>query len=412
MQPINILICPEHYPGGLSANQAAHIIADALTATSTQFHVKALPLTVDNHTVETIVQVLGGQLQEAVFLGRQGRPERVTFGLVDQGRTAILVPPRLAAAKAANEDWVDDMTSFGTGQLLKLALQHRTVERVFLYLTEGTWPVDGGAGFLQALGVKFLDRAGDPLGWGIGNLARLDHVDFGSIAPRVRDVEILVGCDVLTSLLGKTGAAQRWGTRAGASAATVGRIEQHLTRLTQVFQKIGAVSSEIVGAGAGGGLGYGLAMVGAKLVNPLELLLSNLDFEQQIAQAQLVITGQAQTDRQIPPHGVVSTVLQRCQSNGTPVVVLSGSVNPDELAQVFGNGAWAVLDTTPGTMSAAHLTNRAKDYLYFSAQQLGRMILLGQRLNTPNLHPNPSELKEQSDSLPPTMTPALELAAN
>ncbi|WP_287130859.1 glycerate kinase, partial [Candidatus Cyanaurora vandensis] len=141
----------------------------------------------------------------------------------------------------------------------------------------------------------------------------------------------------------------------------------------------------LTGTGAGGGLGYGLALVGAKLRPAAQVLLENLDLLAQIRQVQLVITGQAQTDRQTLPQQIVPSVLRLCQQTGTPAVVLSGSVRPQELETVFNSGAWAVLNTLPSLMSTAQMLEEASTNLYFSAQQLGRLLLLGKKLNPPSV---------------------------
>ncbi|WP_218079654.1 glycerate kinase [Anthocerotibacter panamensis] len=392
MKPLRVLICPEYYQGGTSAQQAAQVIADALAATSNYFQPKPLALALDRHTIANLTELWGGSLQEVVVLGKGGRPERVTYGLIHNGRTVLLMPRRMSAARAVKEDWVGDMTSFGVGQLLKAVLQHRSVERVCLYLSEGTWPVDGGVGLLQALGVRFQDLEGHAIGWGVNGLSRLSQVDFSQLLPQLQGVSLTVGCDVMTPLLGRSGAAQRWGKRAGAQAPVISGLEQRLTHFTEVLRQSGKKELDLAGCGAGGGLGYGLALLGAQLEPGLDLLLENLDFSHQVRQADLVITGQAHTDR--AGQGIVPTVLRVCEEVGTPAVVLSGSVDPEAIPQVLRCGAWAVLDAMPAGLSAAQALARVPEDLYFAAQQVGRLLLLGGRLGRTAAQRPPQALEQ------------------
>jgi len=376
-----VLICPEAFSGGVTAQKAASLIADGLSSTSTQFQIQQIPLSLDRQTVATVVEACGGVWREAVVLGEQGRSVRVPYGLLHEGRTAVLAPYRMPSPKAVQNN-VSETTSFGAGQLLKAALQEKTVERVYLYLSEGIWPIDGGVGFLQALGISLLDPDGKSVSWASNTLGRLTRVDFRGAWPRLQQVELIVGYDNGAPLLGRQGAAWTWGSKVGASFGTIEKLEKGLASLTEAIQRThGGGYHLLSGAAGGGGLGYGLALVGAKLRPSSEVLLENLNLAQLIREAQLVLTGQAQTDRQSTPQQLAPSVLRLCQESGTPAVVLSGSVRPKELETAFGCGAWAVLDSTPGVLTRTESLEQVADNLFFSAQQMGRLLLLGKKLS-------------------------------
>ncbi|WP_218080543.1 glycerate kinase [Anthocerotibacter panamensis] len=378
---VRVLVCPEPFQGGISAHRAAGVIADGLSSTSNHFQIRQIPLSFDDLTVNTIVQACGGVWREAVVLGEQGKSLRVSYGSLQGGRVAVVQPQHLAT-RVSPSNWAGEMSSFGTGQLLKVILQDRTVERVYCYLPEGLWPVDGGVGFLQALGVSLLDPDGKSVSWAANSLSRLTRVDFRGVLPRLKQVELIVACDSQAPLLGRQGAAWTWGSRSGASFAMIEKVEKGLTILAEAVQRTyGGGHHVLGGAASGGGLGYGLSLVGAKLRPPAQVLLENLDFLEQVRQSDLVITGQAQTNRQTTPQQLLPSVLRLCQETGTPGVVLSGIVRPQELETVFNSGAWAVLDVVPGMLTTTQMLEQIENNLYFNAQQLGRLLLLGRKLS-------------------------------
>jgi len=380
MAKIRVLVCPEPFSGGLSAQQVAQVIADGLTSTSTHFEVQQVPLSIDEQVVETVVAARGGEWRDTVVLGEQGTSVRVRYGLIDEGKIAVVTPHRVPV-RSLQGTGAGDMTSFGAGQLLKVVLQEKTVERVYWYLPEGTWPVDGGVGFLQALGVSLLDPDGKSISWATNSLARLTRVDFRGLLPRLQQVELIVGCHTLSPLLGRQGAAWTWGSRTGANFPTIERIEIGLTTLANALQRTnGGECHAQLGSAAGGGLGYGLALVGAQLRPAQQVFLENLNLQEQIRHVQLVITGQAQTDRRTLPQHTIPSILRMCQTSATPALVLSGGIRPKELESVLNSGAWAVLDTYPGPMSTTQMVEQAAEHLYFTAQQVGRLLLLGQKL--------------------------------
>ncbi len=383
MSLLKILICPEPFQGGLSAHKVSGVIADGLCATSTEFELQQVPMVIDQRVVQTIVEACGGEWRDTVALGDQGRTTRVQYGILHEGRTAVLMPERTSTRT------IEEMSSFGAGQLIKAAIQDRLVERVYFYLPEGIWPVDGGMGLLQALGVSLLDPDGKSINWNpnnLANMARLTRVDFKGALPRLKQVEVIVACDVSTPLLGRQGAAWKWGSQTGANFTVIEKMDQALTYLAEINQKTNDSGHHLLsGAAAGGGIGYGLALLGAKLRPANHVFLENLDFAEQIRNVDLVITGQGQSDRQTLPQQLAPLVLQLCQQTGTPGIMLSGSIRTQELETVFASGAWAVFDATPGIMSTAQLLENAAEHVYFSAQQLGRLLLLGKRLGSKGL---------------------------
>jgi len=374
-----ILVCTETFPGGVTAHKAAGLIADGLSSTSTAFEITQIPLAFDKLTVQTIVAVCGGEWRETVVLGEQGVAGRVPYGLLDGGRTAVVAPYRPQVRSTVSEE----TTSFGTGQLLKAVLQEKSVERIYFYLPEGPWTADAGVGCLQALGVSLLDPDGKSISLAGNNLARLTRVNFQGALPRLRQVELIVACDQMGALLGRQGAAWSWGSKMGMSFAAIEKMEKNFTVLAERIQRThGGGHHLLSGTASGGGVAYGLALLGAKLKPQAEVLLENLDLLERVRNAHLVITGQALTDRQTTAQQLAPSVLRLCQETGTPGILLSGGVRPNELQTVFSSGAWAVLDAIPTVMSTTEMLEQVKDNLYFSAQQLGRLLLLGKKLDS------------------------------
>jgi glycerate kinase len=217
-------------------------------------------------------------------------------------------------------------STYGLGQLVATALDRGATTIVLG--AGGSASTDGGAGMMQALGLRLTDRRGQSIGRGGAALGDLKSIDLTGLDERLAAIRVLVASDVDNPLLGPAGAAQVFGPQKGASPGQVEQLDQALTRWAGLTAS--AVSrdvSAIPGAGAAGGTGFAaLAYLGAQLMPGIDLVLALIGFDAKLAGAGLVITGEGSLDVQTlggkAPVGVARAAARR----GIPVAAVAGQV--------------------------------------------------------------------------------------
>jgi glycerate kinase len=245
--------------------------------------------------------------------------------LADAAGLRLLSPTRLDALHA---------TSRGVGELLAIALAagatHVTVG------VGGSACTDGGAGMLQALGAHLGDAAGEELGPGGGALGALASIDMSGIDPRLRNCRIEVATDVRNPLHGPSGAAAVFAVQKGATAEAVALLDAALAHLAEIATRdLGATGlAGLPGAGAAGGCGFGLALLGAALLAGAALVCDAVGLDRALSGATLALTGEGQLDRQTADGKAPAEVALRARRHGVPCIAVAGRVL-DPLPDLF-----------------------------------------------------------------------------
>jgi glycerate kinase len=215
----------------------------------------------------------------------------------------------------------------------------------------GSASTDGGAGMLQALGVRMLDSHGAEIGPGGAALRDLRVINLDGLDPRLRDVQLVLASDVDNPLLGRDGAAGVFGPQKGASRSDIAVLEAGLSRLAAVVGGlIGHDRSTSPGAGAAGGLGFSaIALLGARPQPGGELMLDLVDFHHQVLEADLVITGEGSLDAQSLHGKVPARVAAAAAIAGVPVVAVAGQVllDREQLSRLGFARSYALVDREP-----------------------------------------------------------------
>jgi glycerate 2-kinase len=332
LAPTSVLVAPDSFKGSLDQVEVAAAIAAGVTRVLPRATVIRLPLSDGGEGwLETLVGAdPGGRVERAEVEGPLGEALEGRFGLIEGGRAAVievatasglqLVEPSSATFRAAS--------SAGSGALIRAALD-AGARRILVGLG-GSATTDGGAGLGVALGARLLDRAGEPVAPGGAALAGLAAVDLAGLDPRLAEAEILAATDVDNPLLGPTGAAAIYGPQKGATAADVGPVDAALANFAGLVEaSLGRELRDLPGAGAAGGLGFGLlAFCGARLVRGIELALDVVGFDAALADADLVITGEGRIDQQTLRGKVVAGVSGRARAAGVPAFAIGGAVDP------------------------------------------------------------------------------------
>ena len=328
---MRVVIAPDSFKGSLSAVEVAEALARGVRRAWPAAQVELLPVADGGEGwVETLVRATGGRLVTRQVTGPLGEPVEAQYGLFQQDGEEVAVIEMAAASglTLVPPDRRDPRvtTTRGTGELIRDALDQGA--RRLLVGIGGSATNDGGAGMAQALGVRFLDEAGAELPPGGAALARLARVDLSGLDPRLAQTEVVVACDVDNPLTGERGAAAVYGPQKGATPEMVQELDAALAHFADVVEGvIGRSFRELPGAGAAGGLGFGLmAFAGARLQRGIELALETLQADRHFAWASLVITGEGRIDRQTLHGKVPFGVARRAAAFGVPGGGVAGAV--------------------------------------------------------------------------------------
>lgn len=382
-----VLIAPSGFKESLGAGEVAQCIADGVLAAAPRAKVMQAPM-VDGGEgfTDALVQATGGQRHEVTVTGPVGEPVASFFGFLgDDGggeRTAVIEMAAAAGLRLVPRERRDPMTttSRGVGELIAAALDAGAT-RILLGCGD-SGVNDGGAGMAQALGVRLLDAAGQPLGPGGGELRRLHRIDLSGRDARLARVPIDAAVNWHNALLGERGVARVFGPQKGASPEQVQWLEQGLTRYAACVREATWLDvAALAGAGASGGLGAGVAgLLGGRLHPRFDIVMRYLDIERLLARADIVITAEGSLDGQTPHGKVPAEVARRAKLHGLPVIALAGTLGPgvsDNFA--IGIDAFASILKRPCSLDEA-MADTGK-LLARAAEDALRMMLIGQRLS-------------------------------
>ena len=328
---MKVVVAPNSFKGSLSATQAARAIAAGVHQAFPDAETVEIPVADGGDgTVEALVNARNGTFRWVNVEGPLGDPVHASFGLIDDGRTAVV---ELASSSgfelisAARRD-PRKTSTYGFGQLLEAA-RLSGVSSVIAGIG-GSATNDGGAGMAQALGYRLLDAAGRDLSRGGLALQSLDRIDPSGLDEGWRSIQVLVACDVTNPLTGPTGASFVYGPQKGADHLTVRVLDRALAHLAGVFERdFGKKVADIPGSGAAGGTGAGLIVfLGAKLVPGAPLVVEASGLDGALPGATLVVTGEGRVDGQTAYGKAPGEVARRAREAGVPVLLLAGSRGP------------------------------------------------------------------------------------
>jgi len=384
---MKIIVCPDSFKGSMSAVTAAGAIAEGLRRGfgSDEITVVEMPLADGGEgTVEALVRGTGGTLRRVPVHDPLMRPIEATYGNLGDGETAAIEMAAASGLTLITDDERNPLiaSTYGTGELVRDALMQGVTKLVIGI--GGSATNDAGAGAMSALGARFLDDSGNGLPPGGAALAKLAAIDMTGFSVPAGDVEVRVACDVTNPLCGPTGASAVFGPQKGATPEMVAMLDYALANFARVVERdLGRSIADLPGAGAAGGLGGALAaFLNANLVSGIDLVLDAAGFEDAVAGASLVITGEGRIDEQTAHGKTIAGVLKRNKGRGVPTVALAGSVSGD-LSELYDLGLTSAFSILPGPFSLQEAMSHAPEFIENVACGLGR--LLG-RLQRPTSH--------------------------
>ncbi|CAI8702544.1 glycerate 2-kinase 1 [Pseudomonas sp. IT-P74] len=372
---MKIVIAPDSFKDSLSAQGVADAIALGLAQVWPDAQLIKCPMADGGEgTVESILAACDGELRRNEVRGPLGATVSAAWGWLPDSHTAIIEMAEasgLQLVPVAQRDACISST-FGTGQLIRAALD-AGAQRVILAIG-GSATNDGGAGAMQALGVKLLDAQGQTLSPGGLALAQLARVDLSDIDPRLARVRFDIAADVNNPLCGPHGASAIFGPQKGASPAQIEPLDRALGHFADhCASTLNNDVRDEPGSGAAGGLGFAAkAFLGAQFKAGVEVVAELVGLADAVAGADLVITGEgrfdAQTLRGKTPFGVARVASQQ----GVPVIVIAGTLG-DGYQALYEHGIDAAFALASGPMTLEQACAEAPRLLRERATDIARV---------------------------------------
>ena len=337
---MRILLAPDSFKEAASAEAIAQAMARGIKRGNPQAECWLLPLSDGGEGLtQALVHATAGTLHDVETVDAVGRPIIAQFGFLGNKHTSCTAVVELASASGLEQVSPADRdpmaaSTFGTGLLIRAA-------------------IDAGADrIVLGLGFRFLDAHDSDIPLGGGALVDLARIDDSRVSDSIKNVPIVLACDVTNPLTGPEGAAHVFAPQKGATATQVELLDQGLANLARaIMQYNGRDIEHTPGAGAAGGTGGGMLGLFNATVKPgIELVLNLAHGREACAWADVVITGEGSIDSQTPYGKVPSGIAKLAQSQGKPTIAIGGTVtrDPHTVEALNETGIIATFGIAPG----------------------------------------------------------------
>ena len=332
-------------------------------------------------TIEAVIDAMNGQIRRVSVHGPLMEETIADYG-VFHGSHAVIEMAKASGLPMVPAEKRNPLhtTTYGTGELIKAALDDGY--RKIAIAIGGSATNDGGMGAMTALGVKFLDKAGNQLtGYG-RDLGEVDRIDVSGLHPAVKETEFTVMCDVTNPMTGQNGATYTFGKQKGGTPEILEQLEKDMISYAgKLMELTGIDVDQIKGTGAAGGLGAALnVFLNANMKSGIETVLDLIQFDTLLEGVDLVITGEARMEWQSAFGKVPSGIGMRCKEKGIPAVAIVGGMG-DGAEKIYEYGIESITTTIQGAMPIEEAMERSVELYRGAAQRTFRMLRAGMSLN-------------------------------
>ena len=384
---MKIVIAPDSFKESLSAKQVCESVEAGFAQVFPDAEYVHLPLADGGEgTVDVLLEALNGKKQRLQTTDPIGRECTAYWAsLVQQvdGKSVNTALVEFAQASGLDRLIVEERSpltasSYGTGLLMRDALD-KGVEQIIIGLG-GSATNDAGAGILQALGGKLLDKQGNELSGGGAELSQLASIDLDGLHPRCKEVTFVVACDVNNPLCGESGASAVFGPQKGASQAQVEQLDTAIGHFADTAQAhTGTNHRDTAGFGAAGGTPLGLSLAfNIQIKAGIEMVLDALDADKVLEGASLVVTGEGQMDNQTLQGKTPFGIAQRAQQLNIPTIGIAGSLGQD-VEKLYGSMS-SLFGTVRSPQSLDQVLSEANQNLTRTARNIAATLKLGSQI--------------------------------
>lgn len=329
---MKVILAPDSFKGSLTAIEAAKAMAAGIHDVNRDVKTVLLPAADGGEgTMRSLVDATTGKYVSVHVEDPLGRPISATYGILGDGETVAIEIAEASGLMRVkdNEKNPHAASSYGTGQLIVHALN--SGYRKFIIGLGGSATNDGGAGILQALGMRLLNKEGIELPKGGGGLQCISSINRDYWDARIAESEFLIASDVKNPFVGSEGASAIFGPQKGATPADVDELDRNLRKFADTIKKeTGIALHAKEGAGAAGGAGGAFqAFFHCEMRQGIDVVLEAIDFARHVKEADLIITGEGKTDLQTLSGKTPFGIAKVAHREGKPVILISGAVDEE-----------------------------------------------------------------------------------
>ncbi|AUA30324.1 TPA: glycerate kinase [Clostridioides difficile] len=329
---MKILISIDSLKGSLSSIEAGNAIKKGILKVKEDAQVKILPLADGGEgTVDALVQGMNGKKETIEVTGPIAKKVDATYGLLKNTSTAIIEIAQASGLTLVPTELRNPLytTTYGVGEIIKEAINKGY--RNFIVGIGGSATNDAGIGMLQALGFEFYDKNNKLVGLGGKVLNEIRHIKIENRLKELDECKFKIACDVNNPLFGKNGAAYIYGSQKGATSEIIEKLDNGLRNFSKVVKNyLSKDVANVEGAGAAGGLGFAfLAFLDSKLESGIKIILEEIKLEEELKDADFVITGEGRLDNQTAMGKAPIGVAKLAKKYGVKVIGLAGATTED-----------------------------------------------------------------------------------
>lgn len=371
-----IVLAPDSFKESMTAKEVCVAMERGIKKVNSNIQCIHVPMADGGEgTMQSLVDATGGEVYSLEVVGPLGNKVKAEYGILGNGEIGVL---EMASASGIHLVSLGERnplitTTYGTGELIKACLD-RGVKKLLIGIG-GSATNDGGVGVIQALGGRLLDKDGNELGFGGGELEKLDRIDLTNFDRRLKDIVIEVACDVSNPLCGENGASYIFGPQKGASVEMIKILDNNLKHYAKVIkEQFGKDVLEIAGAGAAGGLGAGLMVfLNGNLKKGIEIVIEYSGLEKKVKNCDMVWTGEGSIDFQTQYGKTPLGVATVAKKYNKPVVALAGRVG-DDIDILYEKGIDSIFGIMRGVTTIDEALKNGKENIERTSENIARLM--------------------------------------
>ena len=327
---MKVTVAIDSFKGSLSSLQAGEAVSEGIKRVYNDAEITLCPIADGGEgTVEAMSFINGSKIQKVTVQGPLNK--KVDAEYVINNNTAIIEMSAAAGITLIDKKDLNPLntTTYGVGEIIADAIKKGC--RKFIIGIGGSATNDGGMGMLKALGFKFTDKNGQDVENGAKGLENISSINEDNVIPELNDCFFQIACDVKNPLCGPNGCSTVYGPQKGATSEMIEQMDKWLYNYSQIAKSINpSANPETEGSGAAGGMGFAFsAFLNAELKPGIELIMSEINLETYIKDADIVITGEGRLDGQSAMGKVPYGVAKLAKKYSKPVIAFAGAVTDD-----------------------------------------------------------------------------------
>jgi len=379
---LRVVIAPDSFKGSLAAHDVAAAIARGITRALPDADIRLRPMADGGEgTLDAVLAAVAGRGTRHMLRvrGAAGQPVEAAYGVLDAGDAATAVIEAAQVVSITDPQGVavaiEQRSTYGIGQLIATLLDQGM--RRFMIGLGGSSTNDAGCGMLAALGMRLTDAGGATIPPTPEGLATLARVDASALHPRLAQCSLHIMSDVNNPLCGASGATAIFGPQKGVAPAAIATLDARLAHFATLAEAaVDRRAASLPGAGAAGGLGFALQLLGGQFSSGADVVAALIGLPEALADADWAITGEGRSDAQTLLAKAPFVVARLAAESGIPVTLISGAIDPASLPQLRQHYAGCFgLPHGPATLDAC-IANAAS-LLADRAEEIARVFDAG-----------------------------------